>query len=52
MSKTRQYPKVAIVVVAYNNKNIIDENFPSIQNLHYSNYDCILVDDCSNDGTC
>ena len=52
MDKTRQYPKVAIVVVTYNNKNIIDENLQSIQNLLYSNYDCILVDDCSNDGTC
>ena len=52
MGKTRQYPKVAIVVVTYNNKNIIDENLQSIRNLLYSNYDCILVDDCSNDGTC
>jgi GT2 family glycosyltransferase len=52
MDKTMQYPKVTIVVITYNNKDIIDENLQSIQKLVYSNYDCILVDDCSTDGTC
>ncbi len=52
MDKIIQDPKVTIIVVAYNNKNIIDKNLQSVQNLDYSNYACILVDDCSDDGTC
>lgn len=51
MSKKQKLPKTTIIVVVYNNKDIIDECLQGIQNLIYTNYDCILVDDCSTDGT-
>ena len=43
--------KVSIVVASYNSRKFIDETLTSIINQSYVNWECIIIDDCSNDGS-
>ncbi len=52
MNNNLIFPKVTIVIITFNNREIIGENLDSIKNLNYQNYECFVVDDCSTDGTC
>ncbi len=42
---------VSIIVVTYNNKLNISKYLESISNLDYANFELIIVDNCSTDGT-
>jgi glycosyltransferase involved in cell wall biosynthesis len=42
---------VSIVIPTYNRGNLIDDVLGSVQNLNYSNWECIVVDDFSTDNT-
>ena len=46
-----KYPKVSIVVVTYNNERIIHECIRSVLKNNYPNYELIIVDNGSTDGT-
>jgi len=46
-----QKPKISVIVVARNQKDVISACLESILRLDYDNYDVIAVDDCSEDGT-
>lgn len=43
--------KVSVIMGAYNAKNIIDKAIESILDQSYSNWELIICDDCSEDGT-
>ncbi len=43
--------KISIVIVNYNGKHLLKECFESLQNLIYDNYEIILVDNNSTDGS-
>ena len=42
---------ISIIIPTYNSKKFIKETLKSIENQTYKNYEIILVDDCSTDGT-
>lgn len=42
---------VSIIIPIYNRISLIEETLRSIQNQSYTNWECILVDDHSTDGT-
>jgi teichuronic acid biosynthesis glycosyltransferase TuaG len=42
---------ISIIIPTYNSKKFIKETLQSIENQTYKNYEIILVDDCSTDGT-
>ena len=42
---------ISIIIPVYNSKKFIKETLQSIENQTYKNYEIILVDDCSTDGT-
>lgn len=44
-------PKVAIVILTWNKKDYVIELLKSIRDIDYDNYDLILVDNASTDGT-
>lgn len=44
-------PLVSIIVPSFNSEKFISETILSIQNQTYTNWEIILVDDCSTDGT-
>lgn len=44
-------PLVSIVIPVYNREHLIEETLESIVKQSYSNWECILVDDCSVDNT-
>ena len=44
-------PLVSIIIPSYNSEKFISETILSIQNQTYTNWEIILVDDCSTDGT-
>lgn len=44
-------PSVGIVIVNYNGKNYQNECIRSIKDMNYSNYQIIVVDSCSTDGS-
>ena len=46
-----RYPRVSVVVCAYNAERTIDECLASLSRLHYPDYEVIVVDDGSTDGT-
>lgn len=44
-------PKVSVIIPTYNRVHIISETLDSILNQTYQNWECIIVDDGSNDDT-
>jgi teichuronic acid biosynthesis glycosyltransferase TuaG len=46
-----QYPKISIIMPAYNSEAFIQESITSVQNQIYSNWELIIVDDGSVDDT-
>lgn len=44
-------PKVSVIIPTYNRAHIISETLDSILNQTYQNWECIIVDDGSNDDT-
>lgn len=44
-------PKVSVIIPTYNRAHIISETLDSILNQIYQNWECIIVDDGSNDDT-
>ena len=50
-AERRTWPKISVVVCAYNEAATIDECLTSIENLSYPDYEIILVNDGSRDDT-
>ncbi len=44
-------PKVSVIIPCYNQGNYIGETLASLQSQHYSNWECIVIDDGSTDNT-
>jgi GT2 family glycosyltransferase len=49
--KPSDYPRVSIIVVNFNGLGYLKECFNSLRNIAYPNYEIILVDNCSTDGS-
>jgi GT2 family glycosyltransferase len=47
----RRWPKVSVVVCAYNAADTLDECLASLERLNYPNYETVLVNDGSTDST-
>lgn len=47
----RTGPRVSVVITCYNLANLLPQCLDSIANQTYSNWECIVVDDCSPDRT-
>ncbi len=46
-----EYPKVSVVVCVYNGERTIDACLASLEKLNYPNYEVVVVNDGSTDGT-
>ena len=46
-----RYPKVSVIVCAYNGERTIDRCLASLETLNYPNYEVVVVNDGSTDGT-
>ncbi len=46
-----KYPKVTIAVPTYNGKEYLRETVESLLNQNYQNFEILIVDNCSDDGT-
>lgn len=46
-----ELPLVSIIIPSFNSEKFILESIQSVQNQTYNNWELILVDDCSTDGT-
>lgn len=46
-----QHPKVSIILSTFNRANLIGETLQSVINQSYSNWECLIVDDGSEDNT-
>lgn len=44
-------PKISIVIINYNGYKYLLETLPAVLDLHYSNYEVIVVDNGSTDGS-
>lgn len=44
--------KVSVITPTYNSEKYIENTIKSVQSQTYSNWEMIVVDDCSGDGTC
>lgn len=55
MEKNKKIPKestqIDLIVTAFNNETLIGKCLDSIKNQTYKNFKCVVVDDCSTDGT-
>ncbi len=47
----REYPKISVVVCVYNGERTIDACLASLEKLNYPNYEVVVVNDGSTDGT-
>ncbi|HKX28153.1 MAG TPA: glycosyltransferase [Blastocatellia bacterium] len=47
----RDWPKVSVVICAYNAASTIEDNLESLTRLRYPNYEVIVIDDGSRDAT-
>ncbi|OQS57845.1 glycosyl transferase family A, partial [Actinobacillus suis] len=45
-------PLISIIMPVYNAEEYIEEAIKSVLNQTYSNWELILVDDCSTDNSC
>jgi len=50
--KTIENPRVAIVIVTWNNKDYVIELLTSLKTINYNNHDIFVVDNASTDNTC
>lgn len=48
---TEAWPKISVVVCSYNGSRTIGETLAALENLHYPDYEVIVVDDGSTDAT-
>jgi hypothetical protein len=46
-----EYPSVLIVIPTYEGRDLLEEHLPSVVKTDYPNYDIVVVDNASNDGT-
>jgi len=46
-----EYPKITIILATYNRAHLISETLVSIKNQTYQNWECIIVDDYSEDNS-
>ena len=44
-------PLVSVLMTAYNRQNYLEEAIESVLSSSYTNFELIIVDDCSNDNT-
>lgn len=51
MHKGVSEPKISIIIPSYNVAKFIEETFQSILDQNYPNFECIVIDGGSNDGT-
>lgn len=51
MKQNKKNPLVTIIILTFNNRDIIGTCLDSIKKLHYKNYECFVIDDNSHDGT-
>lgn len=47
----RSYPKISIITPSFNQAKFIDEAIKSVINQNYPNFEHIIIDNCSADGT-
>ncbi|MBI3943386.1 MAG: glycosyltransferase [Chloroflexi bacterium] len=47
----QNWPWVSVVIAVYNGASTLDDCLNSLVNMHYPNYEVLVVDDGSNDGT-
>ena len=51
VTKPKQSPKVSIIVLNWNGKSVTSECLDSLYKVNYDNFDVILVDNGSEDGS-
>lgn len=51
LDKEMSEPKISIIIPSYNVAEFIEETIQSILNQNYSNFECMVIDGGSNDGT-
>ena len=47
----KNYPKVTVVIPAYNSQKYINETIESILNQTFSDFELLIINDCSTDNT-
>jgi glycosyltransferase involved in cell wall biosynthesis len=52
MSEKNSFPKVSIIITAYNSSKYIGETIESVRTQTYQNWELIIIDDGSEDNTC
>jgi GT2 family glycosyltransferase len=45
------YPKVFVLILSYNGKRWLEDCLPSVMNMDYPNYNIVVIDNGSSDGT-
>jgi glycosyltransferase involved in cell wall biosynthesis len=48
---TNQFPKISVIMAAHNEGNFLENSIESILNQSFSDFEIIIVDDCSTDST-